>query len=449
MSSNKTLGDIPVVVEGGAPEPDKHTPARSSLKLHWQRRGFQWSVLLLSLLIPLSGLFRIDPIQGAFVILDRQIWFSDFGIVFGFWVAVACLLAMMYSVLGTAFCGWACPQNTLSEWANGLTYKLLGRRADVSLDGSPMKVANAKNTFVNWSILVLLCLLMSLAIALIPLFYFYEPHLIWKFMTLRYDPGLAPSLHWIYMVFVLILFVDLLMIRHFMCRFMCIYKVWQHTFKTKQTLHIAYDQARAQECEKCNYCVSSCFLAIDPRKTDVYDTCINCGECITACDALQVRKKGGGAGLLKFAFGERVGQNFEYFKTNVNSLFGRVRWSFPIFLLGLVMFVWGLLTWEAHHVSVYRADTLQGSHIQDYRISIANKFYHEANLSLSVEGLPEGSYRLAQSEVLFDTAKRINVELNISRDLPAGLHPFLVRVKSPDGWEEAFRVHHVATAGGV
>jgi polyferredoxin len=141
---NKTLSKIPVIVERSTP----------SQRLHWQRRAFQMSVMALLVLIPLVGLFRIDPVQGAFMVLGRQIWFSDFSIVFGFWVAVACTLAMTYSLVGTAFCGWACPQNTLSEWANQMTHKLLGKRADVSLDGTPMQLAPAKDKMVNWLILI-------------------------------------------------------------------------------------------------------------------------------------------------------------------------------------------------------------------------------------------------------------------------------------------------------
>jgi len=434
MKSNKSLADIPVVVEAAKP----------THKLHWQRRAFQYSVLLLFAIVPLSGLFRIDPIQGAFVILDRQIWFSDFGMVFGFWVAAACVLAMMYSLAGTVFCGWACPQNTLSEWANSLTFKLLGKRAEVSLDGTPMKLSAAKNKTINWLILIIASAAVAGLTALIPLLYFYEPKLIWKFITFQHDAGLAPSLHWIYTVFFLVIFVDITMIRHFMCRFMCIYKVWQHTFKTKQTLHVAYDDERASECDKCNFCVSSCFIGIDPRKTGIYDTCINCGECIEACTNLQVRKKTGKSGLLRFAMGERQGQNFNYFKTNVNDLFSRARWSLPIFAFGIVMMIWGGLTYERYHVSVYRSDTLQGAQILDYRISVANKFYEPTHLNVTVEGLPDGSYTLEKSRVDFATAGRINVGLNISADLPKGLHPVVVRVKSDDGWEETFRVQHLS-----
>ncbi len=437
MNVNKTLGEIPVVVERRKP----------NNKLHWQRRAFQLMVLILLVVIPLSGLFRIDPIQGAFVILDRQIWFSDFAIVFGFWLAAACLMAMMYSVLGTVFCGWACPQNTLSEWANKMTFKLLGKRAEVSLDGTPMQVAPSKNKVLNWFVLVGLCAIVSAAIALIPLLYFYEPQVIWSFVTFQHDSRLAPSLHWIYTIFFLVILIDITMIRHFMCRFMCIYKVWQHTFKTRQTLHIAYDSTRSDECKKCNYCASACFLAIDPRKTDVYDTCINCGECIVACDDLHIRK-GNGDSLLKFVMGQREGQDYTSFKTNMNDLFSRVSWSLPVLVLGVGMFTWGLYYYERYHFTVYRADTVHGSQILDYRISLANKFYEAAELHVAVEGLVPGQFSLQKEHVQFDTAGRINVSLSISPDLPKGLYPIVVQVNSDDGWQESFRLQHFS-AGGV
>ncbi len=125
MSGSPSLDKIPVTV----------VAAGSPARLHWRRRTVQAAVLIIAMLIPLSGLLRIDPVAGAFVVLDRQIWWSDFFIIFGLWLMLASGLVLMYSTVGTAFCGWACPQNTLSELANRWTYKLLGRRADVSLAG--------------------------------------------------------------------------------------------------------------------------------------------------------------------------------------------------------------------------------------------------------------------------------------------------------------------------
>ena len=135
MDYDKTLRQIPVV---GA-------DARSGRRLHLTRRAVQIGSIVLAILIPVSGLFRIDPVEGAFVVLDRQVWFSDFYIVVGLWMAVSSSLVMTYSFVGTAFCGWSCPQNTMAEWANRMTYRWLGKRAEVSLDGSPMRVSQGKD----------------------------------------------------------------------------------------------------------------------------------------------------------------------------------------------------------------------------------------------------------------------------------------------------------------
>ena len=75
------------------------------------------------------------------MVLGWQIWFADFFLISGLWIMLASVLVALYSVAGTVFCGWACPQNTLAEWANHMTHKLLGKRAEVSLTGEAPKVA--------------------------------------------------------------------------------------------------------------------------------------------------------------------------------------------------------------------------------------------------------------------------------------------------------------------
>lgn len=432
MSSNRPLEQIPIVAVGLV------TPAL----FHWRRRALQVATILIAVLIPLSGLLRIDPIAGAFVVLDRQIWWADFFLVFGLWLSLASLLVLMYSLVGTAFCGWSCPQNTLSELANHLTYRLLGKRADVSIAGEKMKVAASKNKWLNWTLLGLILLLVSMLMALIPLFYFYPPQVIWSFVTFQDDDRLASSLHYIYVIFVLVILVDISFIRHFWCRFMCIYKVWQHGFKTRQTLHIAYDTTRAESCEKCNYCNTSCFLGIDPRKTDTYDSCINCGECVDACNRLQAKK--GEPGLLRFDMGEQKyrGGKLKGIATNLASLSARLNWTLPFALLGLGMFVWGLIDYQYYHLAVYRADHEHGTVIRDYRVAVSNKLYQKAALRVSLEGLQQENYRFSASDVQFDTAGRVDLNLHIESNLPAGLHSFIVRVESDDGWHDSYRVQH-------
>jgi polyferredoxin len=227
-----------------------------------------------------------------------------------------------------------------------------------------------------------------------------------------------------------------------MCRFMCIYKVWQHTFKTKETLHVAYDSERSDQCAKCNYCVTSCFLDIDPRQTDVYDACTNCGECITACNNLQA-KKNGAPGLLRFAIGERNRDNIANSRTGLAGLKGRLAWTLPFMALGMFLFVWGLATYETYHFTVYKSDVDQGTQIDDYTINIAHKKYHPGEVSITLEGLDSEVYSLSRSTVKFDSTGRQDVQLNVKSDqLEPGLVPFIVRIESGDGWVDHFRVHH-------
>lgn len=441
MYHSKALSSIPVVVTADA---------RAGRRLRGRRRAVQFGTILLAILIPISGLFRIDPVAGAFVVLDREIWFADFYIVVGLWMAISSALVMTYSLVGTAFCGWSCPQNTLAEWANRMTTRWLGKRAQVSLDGEPIKVSAGKNKALNWTILGVLFLLAAMVIAIIPMLYFYTPDVIWSFITFRNDARLADSIHWIYMIFVLVMFVNIAFVRHFWCRFMCVYRVWQHTFKTRETLHIAHDKSHPDECARCNFCETSCFIGIDPRETVVYDACINCGDCITACSSIRGARKTGNS-LLRFEFGERredaEREQDRGRHSNVGSVLKRAPWATALTVFGLVLFIWGIVTYDPVHHSVYRSESAQGEQINDYRINIANKLYQPISLTVSVEGLPEGAYRLEREMVEFDRAGRQDVHLEIADSLSPGLHPFLVHIDSEDGKRRTFRVHHFVQEG--
>ncbi|MDE1981210.1 MAG: 4Fe-4S binding protein [Betaproteobacteria bacterium] len=411
-------------------------------RYHGKRRVAQALSVLLAILVPATGLFRIDPGAGALVILDRQVWFADFFLIAGLWIMLLSALVMLYSMAGTVFCGWVCPQNIMAEWANHMTHKLLGKRAEVSLEGDAPVVAPAKNKALNWILLALAFLGAALFFGLIPLFYFYPPATVWAFVAWHADPKLAGSLHWIYAVFVLIIFIDIAVIRHFWCRFACVYRVWQHSFRTRQTLHVRYDATRSAECEKCNYCVTSCFIDIDPRKTDIYDSCINCGECIDACNRLHAKKQE--PGLLRFEFGERKEKREARinFRNNAISLTSRSSWMAVIAALGLSLFAWGLWSWEPLHMSAYRAENQASRANLDYRIELVNKRYHPDSVVLSIRGLTDADYKLSETRVELPPAGRVSVILALSDQLPHGLHAFSVEASSPDGWHSHFPIQH-------
>lgn len=413
-------------------------------RYHLQRRMVQVVTLLMVIIVPATGLFRIDPRAGALVILHRQVWFADFFLIAGLWIMVVSFLVMLYSTAGTVFCGWVCPQNIFSEWANFMTRLLLGKRAEVSLDGQAPIVAQSKNKVFNWVLLGLSFLLVSMFLAVIPLFYFYDPSTVLAFLLWRSDPALAQSLHWIYAVFVLMILVDIAVIRHFWCRFACVYRVWQHSFRTRETLHVRYDDSRASACEKCNYCVTACFIDIDPRKTDVYDSCINCGECIDACHRLHAKK--GLPGLLSFEIGERNQKKEEriHFRNNAFGIKNRASWMTVILLLGLSFFAWGLWTWQPLHLAAYRAEVQASSDVVlDYRIEIANKRYAPEVVDLRVKGLAQGDYHFSNTRMVIPAAERRSVILSISPTMAHGLHFFTIEAHAPDvAWQANFLIRH-------
>ena len=435
MSSdiNKTLSNIPIKVISVQPR-------IGVTNFRLKRRTLQIAILVLIVLVPVSGLFRIDPENGALVVLGWQIWFADFFLISGLWIMIACGLVGLYSVAGTVFCGWACPQNTLAEWANHMTHKLLGKRAEVSLNGEAPKVSAAKNKALNWSLLGLAFLGAAMLSALVPLLYFYPPDVVWSFISFRADSRLAGSLYWIYSVWVMMILLDIAVLRHFWCRFACVYKVWQHSFKTKETLHVVYDTSRTDECEKCNYCVTTCFIELDPRKTEVYDSCINCGDCIDACNNLQAKK--GGIGLLQFELGQRKPGKVLKLRDNSMSLLSRFGWTAPFAVLGIVMFAWGVWSYQPYHVAVGYLASAHNQSARDYRIEVSSKRYRPSELNMSIEGLKQGDFTLSGFKVNLESVGRASVILSVSPTLHRGLYPFVVVVRSNDGWMGRFNVQH-------
>jgi len=79
-SAQNRLRDIAVRVVGS---PSSPAVGSQESVFHRRRRVIQLLTLVLIALVPTSGLFRIDPMAGAVVVLNRQIWFADF-----FWFSV-------------------------------------------------------------------------------------------------------------------------------------------------------------------------------------------------------------------------------------------------------------------------------------------------------------------------------------------------------------------------
>jgi len=442
MSSNVTNCTNPAVLSSqGEVAPIKFVKSEKIYppKFHLPRRATQIATLLLFVLIPAFGLFRIDLAAGTFVVLGRQIWWSDSGLILGFGTLLTAAGIMTYSTIGTVWCGWACPQNLLSEWANNLTHSLLGKKANLNVESANFTVAATKNKALNWILLGLSFLAVSLPLALIPFFYFFTPQEIWSFISFRTDSNLSQFMHRLYFVSVVAFFLDVSGIRYFWCNYACMYRFGQRFFKTNKALHIAYDASRLNECAKCNYCAASCIAGINPTSFKSADTCISCGECVDACD--QLHGKENTSGLLRFRFAEI--QPASKTENNRGGLLAQVNlWVGVLFMIGCSLTAWSFVNYSPYDIVAYRSEKSSGLSVSDYKILVSNKKYFPAQLALSIKGIPDGSYKLESESLDLAPASRTSVNLHISPELSKGLHRIVIEARAKDGWDGYFGVEH-------
>ena len=307
-------------------------------QFHWKRKITQALTLVIFILIPVSGLFRVDLTTASFVVFGQQVSWSNSFLMFGLALMVATAPIITYMTIGTVWCGWACPQNMLSEWANKLTQKFLGKRASVDIDQT-LQVAASKNKALNWIVLLAVFLAASMVLAIVPFFFFFTPQEVWALITFDSSSKLAGFMRRLYYFAAFLVFIDIAVIRHFFCDYICVYRIGQRIFKTKDALHIEYDASRSADCTKCNYCSTNCITGIDPTNLAVYDSCINCGECVDACNRLHA--KNNESGLLSYAIGEKKGSSS--FGEKVREVLLRFNWLVgATFTVGLLLFAWGV-----------------------------------------------------------------------------------------------------------
>ncbi len=306
----------------------------------WKRRAVQVATLFMLALIPALGIFRIDLAAGSLVIVDHPVSLRDFPVVAGLAIVLATAPLLMISTIGTLWCGWACPQNAVSEWANNLTHRLLGSRANVNVESAGLQVAPSKNRARNWLVLGLNLLLVSLILGIIPLFYFFPPDVVWSLVSFGENSQFSHFMYRLYFVSAGAAFVSIALIRNFVCNYVCLYRFGLLLFRNEDTLHVTYDSSRSNECAKCNYCRVSCITTIDPTRIQRFDRCVNCGECIDACTRLHAKDQNATPGLLRFESGSgaRDGEP----RSMLDRVLAMVGWHGVVFLAGCAILAFAL-----------------------------------------------------------------------------------------------------------
>ena len=267
------------------------SPKAPTLLSPW-RRCCQWVATLLLLLIPWfhiggDSLLRIDIPALTLHFFGQTLRIEELYLVLLFSLTLTLGFLLITMVLGRVWCGWLCPQTTLTDLADWFAARL----------GLQSKKRTQSKGLVQRAILQLIHLALAFLVSANLLWYFIEPL---NFFA-KLISGQLHYVTWICLLFgALVIFLDLSFVRRLMCRDFCPYGRFQTALADQSTLVLHLAPAELKRCIKCDSCVRACPMEIDIRQGYQVE-CINCGRCLDACR--QVMAKRSQPGLISYTFG--------------------------------------------------------------------------------------------------------------------------------------------------
>jgi cytochrome c oxidase accessory protein FixG len=250
----------------------------------------------------------VDLAHRRFFFFFIEIWPQEFYYVAGMLIMAGIGLFLETSVLGRAWCGYACPQTIwvdlyvhMERWIDG------DRNARFRLEKAPWtasKIAKRVAKYSTWFAI-------AVATGGAWVFYFADaPTLFIDLVT-----GQAASIAYATIgVLTATTFVFGGFMREQVCTYMCPWPRIQGAMLDENSLTVTYhdwrgeprrkgkkaaEGAPAGDCINCNLCVAVCPMGIDIRDGSQLE-CITCALCIDACNNVMART-GGAPDLISYS----------------------------------------------------------------------------------------------------------------------------------------------------
>jgi len=257
------------------------------MKLTPVRRTVQICLLLLLFVVPLLNQRGISLVSGTlYSFAIGPLWITDPAIGLQTLFTTRALdRILLLSVLlpvalalacGRVFCGWLCPQNTLSELTDAVAGRLKIRRA---LHPAPAPALR----FVMLGIILFFAAVVGL-----PLVSLLSAPGILSVQAARvvYEKTVGAELALVGLIVV----GELFLVRRAWCNFLCPVGTVLGLFRVRRTMKVVFSEEDGRNCTRCRACVQACQLGLDPVAGGLYPQCHNCGACINACKIDLIRK---------------------------------------------------------------------------------------------------------------------------------------------------------------
>jgi len=378
----------------------------------------------------------IDIPGRRFYFFFIEIWPQEVYYIAGLLIMAGIGLFFITSLVGRAWCGYACWQTVWTDLFIAVERWIEGdRAARIRLDKAPMsggKILKRLSKYAVW-------LIISAGTGGAWIFYFADaPTLFVDLFTL----DAAPIAYSTVGVLTFTTFTLGGLMREQVCIYMCPWPRIQGAMMDEHSATVTYRASRGEprgpikkgrpqegtgDCVDCNQCVAACPVGIDIRNGSQLE-CIACALCIDACDDIMA-KVGRPRGLIDYApvAAEESGATVH----GIRMVRPRTIIYFTLWCLVGAIMVYNLISRSDLDINVLRDRNplfvaLSDGRIRNgYTFKILNKAPDQRTLILSIEGLPGARLKVVGSE---DVGESTTPYFTVKSDR---VHSFRLFVSAP------------------
>jgi polyferredoxin len=383
-------------------------PARG--RLHRSRRALQVVTSLVFIVAPFVGILRFDVDTGHLVLMGTPFGLGDLQAVYSMIILVTVLIFAGALLYGRIYCGWMCPQTTLSELV-------------ATIERWTCRRIKAKGTCKLISVATTVLVGAFVAASLVS--YFLSP-------AMRAAP---PRLAWISWGVTTGVLTGFLFLRHQFCLLVCPYGLLQNIIQDRRTLGVAFAAERKGECTDCLLCVRACFMGLDVRTQSLDPRCLNCGDCIAATT---IAKTCPDVPLIRFQYGtERSSWPAALRRAGISDARRAVIVAVSLVLAVItVTLLAGRKDLEIDLAAQFERAALSADAVRNgYRLTLRNRLPRPVKVALALEGLDGLVLETPAAAVEVGPTTELMVDVVLSAPLcrlPEGVNDLRLRVL-PEG----------------